>query len=218
MSNLRLQPSKETPKLGEGIYLTKDVSNILNLPYRKVYNLMRGYWQAYSFGEYGNRAVNFYSLIEFFIYFQCRNNGMSAQRFKKNHKRLSSALNTKYPFAHFKIRTDFKNIWAEVAGNLVSADGKEQYDFLPILDEFLHKVSYGDNDMAIRYYPLGKKTKVVVDPTHQFGQPIIDGTGIKTKSIFNLYLGGETQKRISTLYNLPLDRVKDAIRFHIKAA
>jgi uncharacterized protein (DUF433 family) len=218
MSSTKIRSAREIPKLGEGIYLTRDVADILHLEYYKVYNLMKGYWRAYTFGDERNKAVNFYSLIEFFIYFQCRENGMSAQKFKKYHKQLSTNLNTKYPFAHFKIRTDFKNIWAEVAGNLIKADGKTQYDLLPILDKFLHKVSYGENNMAIKYYPLGKGTKVVVDPNHQFGQPVVDGTRIKTKSIYNLHLGGEPNKRICNLYNISNDKVRDAIRFHTNAA
>jgi uncharacterized protein (DUF433 family) len=205
-------------RLGEGIYLTTDVAKILNLDYHKVYQLMKGYWQAYTFGDVGNKAVNFYSLIEFFIYFQCRENGMSAQKFKKYHRELSKIFHTKYPFAHYKIRTDFKNIWAEVSNNLVKADGKTQYDILPILDKFLHNVSYGENNMAIKYYPLGREIKVVVDPKHQFGQPVIEGTRIKTKSIYNLHLGGESEKRICNLYNISQDKVRDAIRFHTNAA
>src|SRR5258706_13789135 len=102
---------KATPKLGEGIYLTKDVAKILNLPYQKVYKLMSGFWDAYTFGEERNKAVNFYSLIEFYIYFHCRQNGMPAQRLKKYHTQLSKDLQTHYPFSHFEIMTDFKNMW-----------------------------------------------------------------------------------------------------------
>ena len=209
---------RETPKIGEGIYLTSDVANILNLPYHRVYELMRGFWNSFTFGSEKNKAVNFYALIEFYIYFQCRQNKLSAQRVKKFHHQLSKDFNTKYPFAHCKISTDFKNIWAEAKGNLVKADGKRQFDLVPLLDKFLHNVSYDGNNMAIRYYPLGKEVKVVVDPKHQFGQPIVDGTGIKTKSIYSLHLGGESEKRISNLYDIPIDKVRDAIRFHTKAA
>jgi uncharacterized protein (DUF433 family) len=218
MTQSDLKELQETPKIGEGIYLTPDVAKILNLKYSKVYNLMKGYWLAYSFGEDGNKAVNFYSLIEFYVFFQCRQNGMSAQKFKKFHKQLSNNLQTKYPFAHYKIRTDYKNVWAEVGENLVKADGKTQYDILPILDKFLHNVSYDENNMAAKYYPLGKDAKVVVDPTYQFGQPVVEGTRIKTKSIYNLHLGGESEKRICNLYNISQDKVRDAIRFHTNAA
>lgn len=208
----------ETPKLGDGIYLTKDVADILNLSYYKVYNLMKGFWHTYTFGEDKNRAVNFYALIEFYIYFQCRENGMSAQKLKKCHAQLSKDLKTRYPFAHYEISTDFKNIWAKESENLMKADGKLQYDLLPLLNKFLHRVSYGKDKIANKYYPLERTKNVVVDPKHQFGHPIIEGTGIKTKTIYCLFLAGESNKKISNLYNIPIVKVRDAIRLHTTAA
>lgn len=218
MSDFNSHTYKETAKLGEGIYLTSDVARILNLPYHKVYQCMRGFWQGYAFGKEGNRAVNFYSLIEFYIFYQCRQNGMSAQQFKKLHTRLSQTLKTRYPFAHHKISTDYKQFWAEVDGNLVKADGKQQFDFLPLMANFLHNLSYGKNNMASQFFPLGKKVKVVVDPLYQFGQPVVSGTNIKTKSLFNLHLGGESLKTIGLLYNISEGKVRDAIKFHTIAA
>lgn len=209
---------KEVPKIGEGIYLTRDVADILHLPYRDVYRLMKGFWHGHTFGEKGNKAINFYALIEFYIYFQFRSNQMPSQRIKKFHKQLSVDLKTKYPFAHYKISTDYRNIWAQTNENLLKADGSRQFDLLPLLDEFLHKVSYDDSNMAVKFYPLGKTGKIVVDPKKQFGQPVIEGTGIKTKTIYSLHKGGEIDKQISNLYDVPVDKIRNAIRFHTTAA
>lgn len=209
---------KVVPKIGEGIYISTDVAKILKLDPYKVRRLMNGFWDAYTFGEKREKAINFLGLIEFFVYFHCRENKMSAQRIKKFHEQLSSDLNTPYPFAHYHIRTDFKNMWAEESGNLLKADGKHQYDFLSILDDFLHRISYGDNKLASEFYPLHKSNSVVIDPMNQFGQPIIKGTNIKTKTIFTLHKGGEKDKFISELYGIPVKAVKDAIAFHKQAA
>jgi uncharacterized protein (DUF433 family) len=207
-----------TPQLGEGIYLTTDVAYILNLPYQNVYRLMRGFWHAYTFGTEKNKAVNFYALIEFYIYFQCRQGGMSAQKIKKYHEQFKEDLNTPYPFAHFEIRTDFRNMWARESENLIKADGKHQYDLLPLLNNFLHRVSYGENNLAAKYFPLETSKNIVVDPKHQFGEPVVIGTNIKTKSIYSLHVGGESNKRISNLYDIPMSKVRDAIRLHTTAA
>lgn len=206
-----------SPKLGEGVYISADVSKILDLDAYKVRRLINGFWDSYTFGDGRTKAVNFYGLIEFYVYFQCRQRGMSAQRIKKFHTQLVKDLKTPYPFAHHEIRIDFRNMWVRVYENLVKADGKLQYDFSPILSK-LHRVSYGKNNMAVRFFPLKKSENIVVDPKHQFGQPIINGTNIKTKTIFNLYNAGEPEKIISNLYQLPLDKVRDAIAFHESAA
>jgi Uncharacterized conserved protein len=216
MSNV--STATENPKLGEGIFFPRDVANILRLKYEKVYPLMNGFWQTRTFGNDRNKAVNFYALIEFYFYFHFRQNGMSSQKIKKFHQQLAKDLNTRYPFAHYEIRTDYKNIWAMESGNLVKADGKKQYDCFHLLDSFLHRIVYGDNKLASKYYPLENNANVVVDPKRQFGQTIIEGTSIKTKTIYSLYLGGETDQRISNLYNISIEKVRDAISFHATAA
>ncbi len=72
-------------RIGEGIYLVKDVSKILGLDYEKVYRWIIGYWTGnlqahynYTFGEQHNRAINFYSLIEFYTFFKLREKGLNA--------------------------------------------------------------------------------------------------------------------------------------------
>ena len=74
--------------------------------------------------------------------------------------------------------------------------------FIPILDPFLLKIDYNQNNLAERFYPDGKKHNVVVDPHHQFGQPTIIGTNIKTETIYNLYKGGEKKSDICLMYDL----------------
>ena len=67
--------------------------------------------------------------------------------------------------------------------------------------------------MAKKFFPLSNSKNVVVDPKKQFGQPIINGTTIKTETIYSLYRGGETVESISILYNLTPEKVQDAIAF-----
>lgn len=203
------------PKIGEGIFLTKDVAEILNLPYANVRYCMRGFWQGYTFGEDGNKAINFYSLLEFYIFYLLRQNKISSQKIKKVHATMSKELNTLYPFAHYKIRTDKGNgIWYEKFGNLIKADGKMQISLEPMLKSFVQRIKYGKNNIAEQYFPLNKSTNIVIDPKHQFGQPVISGTNIKTATIYSLFSAGESQELISSLYNIPLIKVKDAISFH----
>lgn len=200
--------------ISEGVYLAQDVSRILALPYRKVYHLMKGYWNSYPFGEELRQAVNFYSLIEFYVYFQCRQGGMSAQRFRSYHQRLSDTLQTRYPFAHHTLSTDFRRLWTKIHKNEAGMGAARPFDLWPILERFLHNISYGPDMMAVRYYPRGRSVQVVVDPRHQFGQPVVAGTNIRTKNLYSLHAGGETVRTISSLYNISVEKVQDAISFH----
>ena len=214
--------------MGEGVYLVKDVSKILYLDYKKVYRWIVGYWAGnldenvnYTFGENDNRAINFYSLIEFYTFFKLREKGISTIQIRELHTKLTKLLNTSYPFA---IAQDYfvenrktkkkkrKFVYYTYLSSLIKFDKKQQFSF-DFMEKFLDKIEFDDNNLAIRYFPLQNSKNVVVDPKHQFGQPIITGTNIKTQTLFNLYQGGESLEDISSLYNISIDKVRDAIDF-----
>jgi uncharacterized protein (DUF433 family) len=216
------------PVIGEGIFLTKDIAQILHLPYSKVRNWRSEIWdkklskvtgKEYSIGEDRYKAVNFYTLIEFYTFYKLREKGVSAQKISKAHGIISKDLNSPYPFAISGIATDGKKIWYNYLENIINADGSRQINIRPIIEPFLDKIDFDKkNRLALRFYPLGKKNKVVVDPAHQFGQPIITGTNIKAKIIYHLHRGGETIKGITKLYDISPKNVSDAIGFYQKRA
>lgn len=212
------------PRLGEGIFLTSDVAEILQLPYSKVRRWIVELWDSrfaaqgtYSFGEDGNRAVNFYTLIEFYTFYQLRLKGVSAQKIQKAHKTISKEINTPYPFAT-NIRTDGKEIWYDYLDELVNANGKQQLDIKSVLAPFLHKIEFGKNNLAELYFPLDKSKNVVVDPKKQFGQPTINGRNLRIDTIRKLYEGGEAKKNICFLYDLKNSEVEDALRYYKRAS
>ncbi|MEO8087034.1 MAG: DUF433 domain-containing protein [Bacteroidota bacterium] len=216
-----------TAELGGGIFLVKDVADILGLKLSKVRRWLKEFWDnrfatqfgKYSWGDDDNLAVNFYTLIEFIAFAKLREHGISAQRIQKFHCKLATQLNTPYPFAKTKLLTDKKDVWFEYYNEVVKLDGKNQIALKKILLPYLHKIEYDEvNSIALRYYPLGKTHKVVIDPDHQFGQPTIVGTNIKATVIFSLYKGKESRQNICHLYNLSKKQVDDAISYCKKIA
>jgi len=215
------------PKLGEGIYYLKDISAILHLDYELVRRWIAGYWDEHfksTFGEGKNRAINFYSLIEFYTFYKLREKGISAQELRKVHKIMSEELETFYPFAkadafNYEKRNNKKVVWYSSDGSLVKADGKHQISISEsFLHQFIERIEYDKNNLAKRFFPLENSKNIVVDPKHQFGQPTVVGTNIKTKTLYHLHLGGETNENICILYHLSIDKVQDAINFHLQAA
>src|SRR5690606_9386798 len=103
-----ISPQKDTPKLGEGVYLPVDVATILKLPYYKVKYLMNTFWETYTFDEPGSKAINFFSLIEFYTYYNLREKGYKPKAIKAFHNMLSRAYNTPYPFASVNVLTPKK--------------------------------------------------------------------------------------------------------------
>jgi uncharacterized protein (DUF433 family) len=215
------------PKLGEGIYLVKDVAKILRLDYAKTRRWIVGYWSGsleentrYVFGEPGNRAINFLSLIEFYTFFKLREKGVSATQVRRLHHHLSNLLGTQYPFAtspdfYIEVRKK-KVVYYEYLNNLMRFDKRYQFS-LRLIEGFLEKIEFDGHNLAVKFFPLAGSKNIVVDPKHQFGQPIVSGTNIKTQTLYGLYKGGESLEDISALYDISLDKVQDAIAFQ-KAA
>jgi uncharacterized protein (DUF433 family) len=212
---------RESPKLGEGIYLPIDVSTILRLPYHKVKHLMNNYLQGHAFGDKRNRAVNFYSLIEFYTYYNLKEKGFTHRKIKDFHDMLQKSLNTPYPFASVRVLspkevTKKSNPWYEYGGLYIKGDGKQQPSIPSFVKPFLKQLEFGKNDIVNRFFPLYHTKNIVVDPLHQFGQPVVNGTNIQTKTIFNLHDAGESINNICILYDISEKQVHDAIRLHTR--
>jgi len=218
-----------SPHLGEGIYLIKDVAKILRLDYAHVRRWINGYWTGalqfdcdYTFGEDGNKAINFLSLIEFYTFFKLRQKGLSTQELRELHQGLSIQCKHPYPFA---IARDFyvdkgkkKNfVYYDFLQSLIKHDKKKQFS-LSFVTDFIEKVEFDDNNIAKRFFPLEDSKNVVVDPKLQFGQPVITGTTIKTQAIYNLFKAGEPVSNICILYDICEEKALDAIKFHKNAA
>lgn len=214
--------------LGTGIYTMPDVAAILGLPLRKVRRWMNEYWKVhfgkadqtvFSDGTGRELVTNFYTLIEFFTFYQLRERGVSAQRVVKAYQVLEGVFKTSYPFATSNILTDGKKVlFTGEVGDIIQADATLQITITDILAPFCEKIDFDRELLANRFFPLDRRHSVIIDPQRQFGQPVISDTNILTETVFNLYQGGESIDFIGGIYDLTFDQVQDAITFHRNAA
>jgi len=79
-------------------------------------------------------------------------------------------------------------------------------------------MDFGTNQLALRYWPLGKERSIVVDPHHQLGQPTIKNTNILAETLYRMYTAGEKVKFIASLYDVSESDVTSSIEFFKKAA
>lgn len=213
-------------EIGNGIYTLPDLAKILNLDYQKVHRLLNEYWDKRFAGDLGDkyswsignsRAVSFHTLIEFYIFYQFKNAGVSIQKILKAHQELTSMYNTAFPFANSSILDGIycvgKKIVFEIRENIIiELDSTKQLN-LKFIKNFFNKLDFDKNNIAKRLYPLGKNNSVIVDPEHQFGQPTIFGTNLFPETIYNLYRNKETKKFISASYGITVKQVTDAIEY-----
>jgi len=208
-----------------------DIANILGIPNSKVHRYISQYWDA-KFGKfYGDKyswsvdltkAVNFFTLVELYTFFQISDTGVKTKRIIEAHIELSEMLNNPYPFALQEvienISTDGNTVYLIYQGkSILELNGSKQFnlDFIKI---FFKKLDFGDNSLATRLWVMGKEREIICDPKRRFGLPIIHGTNIHPETIHGMYKGGDSKKFIADTYDLTLKQIDDAIEYCKKTA
>lgn len=217
-------------EIGNGIFTTQEIAQILQLPYHKVRTWITKYWdgelgkfyeQNYSWSVENSKAVGFHTLIEFYVMMQFSEAGVKTKEVLKAHKELAEMFQTNFPFAKEEvlknIKTDKLKVYLKKNGDTISLDGTKQLN-LDLISMFFQNLDFGNDNLASRFWPLGKKHLVVCDPHHKFGQPTISGTNIQSEAIFRMYKANEPIAFIAYIYEVSEKAVKDAIKFHKNAA
>lgn len=210
---------------GLGLYTTSELAKILRLPYHKVHRWINKYWDGelgkeyeenYSWKIEESRAVSFHSLIEFYVMAELSESGVKTRDVLNAHKILSKKYNTAFPFAQKEvlqgINTDGKKVFFKTEEGLVTLDGSFQFN-LELIKVFFKKLEFGTDKLAVKLWPIGKRSSVVCDPNIQFGYPTIAGTRIYPDTIYDLHNNGESKKFIAETYDLTTKQVNDAIKY-----
>lgn len=209
-------------KLGQGIYTAADASRILKIPYPKAKYWFKNYARSrfndsdflYHFEVRDLTVVNFFALIEMYVFYTLKEKGITTSRILSAHNVMKDFLKTPYPFAKQDIYINNRSLlFGDEKRELITADKRLQTVIIRVLKPFVSKVQFNDDRLAHKYYPLGKEKTIVVNPENQFGQPVIEGTNILPETILNLSKGGESMTSIAKLYGINVKQVKHAIEF-----
>lgn len=212
---------KNIETLGHGIYTIPDLALILNISKQKARRWMNEYFNSgmgeykYSNGVGINTITDFKTLIEFYVFYQLREMDFGVAKIMDAHEKMSKNLKTPYPFASVQVLASKKDIFYTLDSDAtVNTNKSDQLSFRKIMETFCTKIEFSDTQIANRFFPLGKNMRIVVDPHHQFGQPIIDGTNILTETIFSMFESGEQKNTIAILFDLTAEQVGNAISFY----
>jgi len=213
------------PKLGLGIYTASEIAQILRVPYAKVYTWMNKYWDGklgnkygsrYSWQTEGTRAVSFHTFIEFYIMMRFAEAGVKPKQVLKAHNELVKMYKTAFPFALKEvlegINSDGKLIYLKTKEGIIELNGTKQFN-LNIIQLFFVNLDFDKNNLASRFWPMGKEKSILVDPERRFGHPVVDGKNIFPEVIFNHHKAGDPIKYIAYVYDLSEDEVQHALEY-----
>lgn len=216
---------KTGEKLGIGIYSIPDIERILKIPSRKIRYWLNRYWDStlaktyggrYSWDTGGVRSVSFYTLIEFNVLQKFTEAGIQIKEVMKAHQELGKSFQTKYPFAHRKvlenIQIDGNNVYWEDDDGIMNLNGTKQLNF-HFIRVFLKGLEFDGNDIASRYWPLGKDKSILIDPNRKFGQPVIQNNNISPRIINDHFKAGDPIDYLASIYDLSTSEISHAIEF-----
>lgn len=210
--------------LGRGAYSVADAARIVG----RHYNTIRSWLdpkdgivvRAYDPNVH---TISFAELMELHFIDMFEKHGVSFQTIRRAAEIAAKQFKTDYPFTVKRFDTDGKTIFATLADEASKGRRKKvlvqdlkigQYVFGSIMKPFFRKLDYKKSDVS-RYWPMNKRSRVVLDPTRSFGQPIDDKTGIPTKSLFDAVHagGGQSIKEVARWFDVPEAAVKAAMKF-----
>jgi uncharacterized protein (DUF433 family) len=217
---------------GKGIYSLTTAAKILKMNPQKMRRWVNGYtyqknMECRSYKplfriefnyDPNDVIISFLDLTELLFIKTFVQYGVSIQKIRKAAIIASDLLETSHPFAIRKMFTDGKSIFAEIAqkGNDPSLLEliNRQFQLGRIIEPVLYKcIDFDDGDYAQRWWPLGKKENIVLDPSRNMGQPILNKYNVRTELIYELYKTNHSINEISDWYELDKNAIQAAISF-----
>jgi uncharacterized protein (DUF433 family) len=217
-----------------GVYTLPDAAGLLGLPLERMRKWVSGValgnasgrhrrFPAGNLGSRGkgrDRTFSFWTLIELFSISQLRAHGLSMRRLRADRAELAERFQTNHPFALEGLLTDGRRLLKELGdASLLELGTGGQTDFEAVIRPFCARLDFdSETRLASRFYPVGRKSSVIVDPHHAFGRPIIRGTSITTEALACLLRGGEKIDDIASDFRLEPTQVEEAWDFERRLA
>jgi hypothetical protein len=166
--------------------------------------------------------LTFVELVEIYFINMFRAEGVPLQVIRKVSAAASKKLGSAYPFTVRRFDTDGKTIFATLLRDATNETVVEdlrhgQYVFDQIMRPFFHKLEYrGMDETVVRFWPLGKRGRIVLDPLRKFGKPIDSPTGVATSAIYDAVRAGkdgQTPAEVARWLGIPIAAVNAAVKF-----
>jgi uncharacterized protein (DUF433 family) len=216
--------------VGVGVYTIPQASKLTRVPASSIRRWLFGYRYKYKGQEVSQHAVvaihkslrdlrvlTFRDLIEMKFVHAFRAEGVSWNTLRIAVNKAAELTRAEHPFASQQFVTDGKTIFAEIAqttGNKELLDLKsDQMAFKRVmLPSLRSNVDFGEAGIE-RWWPLGKRKPIVLDPTRQFGQPILDSEGVPTEVLSRAYSAVKDIRHVANWYRVSQNAVRSAIEF-----
>ncbi|MCV0387563.1 MAG: hypothetical protein K5821_14270 [Nitrobacter sp.] len=224
---------QDTSLIGLGLYSPVEAAALTSVRSRKIIRWLRGHaigdrtypplWTSQIDNINGGSVyLSFLDLVQLRVANAFIVAGLSPQKVRRAIEYGTEIVSSDYPFANARFRTDGKTVILHV----LDEDGDErlidlfkggQYLMHKVIEPSLKGLDFED-DIAARWWPLGRAKGIVVDPKRQFGQPIDDITGVPTKVLAEAAKAEGSSQQAAKLFMVPIASVNRAVAFELQLA
>lgn len=214
------QPDKPA-RLGVGLYSVTDAARLIGANPALIRR-----WTRESEGLIprvlgrDDGMLTFAELMELHFIKMFRDEGVTLETIRIASERAAARYHSACPFSVKRFDTDgtaiFATLQQESTGKEILEDiARGQYVFEKIMRPFFRKLEYGKNFDLVRFWPLSKTGRIVLDPARKFGKPIDYETGMPTHVIMRALKagGGQSPAVVARWLDVPLAAVKKAAQF-----
>jgi hypothetical protein len=226
---------------GTGIYSLPEASRLIGVSSRKIRRWLYGYsfpkrlghpeersfsgplWQPQlSKEEFEAEVIGFNDLLEVRFVAAFVAHGVPLIVVRRCLDNARETLGVDYPMTSGSFKTDGKTIFADAVAETVLEgallDLKSlQYAFKEVIRPSLYAGIEYEGQRATRWYPQEGRRHIVLDPSRDFGSPIVEKTGTPTSALYASFLAeGENRGAIvqtARIYQAPPRLVEAAVGF-----
>lgn len=234
-----------SPLLGLGLYPLREAARLVQLPTRVARRWALGYDYSYrgvvrhSPGvmaltdrqSEGEPVLTFAEMLTLRLVKGFREAKLSLSTIKRVAEVAAREYGTATPFVSRRFRTDGRRVFVELQQEPIPGDEPArlprerkmievltgQHAFADVVEPSLFANVDWQDDMAARWWPLGRTRAVVLDPAIVFGSPRIMHTRVPTATLAQAVRaegdGDEAIGAVADWYSVTVDQVRDALDF-----
>lgn len=187
--------------IGKGIYTIPEAARLAQVPSARITRWLSGYersgisypplWESELHIPDNElpSSVSFADLMEAKVIAAFYRHGVQIQTVRKAIEIARELFKLERPFSSEKFQTDGKRIFIDLQNTISDDKGlmdvvSNQRAFREIIQPTFKNIDF-EQSAAVRWWPLGKKKHIVVDPTRSLGRPIESSTGVPIDSLID---------------------------------
>lgn len=221
--------------LGRGVYSVGESARLTGVSAARIRRWLRGYefptltgrgksepvWLGGLKTISGVVALDFRDLLEIRYVDAFLKRGVSWRTLRAASQRATERFGDSRPFSTGRFKTDGRAVFAEIVDThrepTVVDIVRQQHCFDSIVRPFLTSVDF-DREEPLRWWPLGKREPVVIDPARSFGKPIEAERGVPTEILARGVLAGQSMEEVARWYEVSARAVRSAVEFESRSA